>query len=281
VTAEPTGVGGGPTGVGHEPTITRGENKLGDDNDNGPCVSSRGPAYYASADHTWWRDVQAILHPPYTAWHLSYVVIGSLIGPRVNWATLGATVLAFLLAVGVAAHCLDELRGRPLGTRLPARFLVVTATVSLAGAVAIGIVGLYRLGPWLAVFIVVGAFLVLAYNLELFGGRVHNGLSFALGWGAFPVLTAAFAQDRSLPISAIVLAAAATLLSAAQRQLSTPARTIRRHATSIEGRMVLDDGRVEAIDSSTLLAPIEKTLRALSWTTVVLAVSLVLARLSH
>ena len=50
---------------------------------------------------------------------------------------------------------------------------------------------------------------------------------------------------------------------------------------SIEGRMVLDDGRVEVLDSSTLLAPIEKTLRALSWTTVALALSLVLARLSH
>jgi hypothetical protein len=273
--AEPAGFGAGPIGSGREPITTD------DGNDNGTGVASHGPAYYASGDHTWWRDVRAILHPPYTVWHLSYVVIGSLIGPRVNWATMGATVLAFFLAVGVAAHCLDELRGRPLGTLLPARFLIGAAAVTLAGAVAIGIVGLYRLGPWLAVFIVVGAFLVLAYNLELFAGRVHTGLGFALGWGAFPVLTAAFAQDRSLPWSAIVLAVAATLLSAAQRHLSTPARTIRRHAVSIQGRMVLDDGRVEVLDSSALLAPIEKTLRALSWTTVALAVSLVLARLSH
>ncbi|HVB94370.1 MAG TPA: hypothetical protein VND67_08615 [Acidimicrobiales bacterium] len=273
--AEPTDLDSGSTDVGRQPT--------GSDsgNDTGTGPASHGPAYYASGDHTWWRDVRAVLHPPYTAWHLSYVVIGSLIGPRVNWATLGATVLAFFLAVGVAAHCLDELRGRPLGTLLPARFLVAAAAITLVGAVAIGIVGVYRLGPWLAAFIVVGAFLVLAYNLELFGGLVHNGIGFALGWGAFPVLTAAFAQDRSLPISAIILAVAATLLSAAQRLLSTPARTIRRHAVSIEGRMVLDDGRVQVLDHSTLLAPIEKTLRALSWTTVVLAVSLVVARLSH
>jgi hypothetical protein len=265
LTADPTDLGGGPTAV--DPA--------------GSGATPRGAAYYASADHTWWRDVQAILHPPYTVWHLAYVVIASLIGPTVNWSTLGATVLAFFLAVGVAAHCLDELRGRPLGTQLSTRFLVIIAGVGLAGAVAIGIVGLYRISPWLAVFIAVGAFLVLAYNLELFGGRFHTGLGFALGWGAFPVLTAAFAQDRSLPVSAIVLAVAATLLSAAQRSLSMPARTIRRHAVSIEGRMLLDDGRVEVLDSATLLAPIEKTLRALSWTTVALAVSLVLARLSH
>ncbi|HWE71176.1 MAG TPA: hypothetical protein VG205_12460 [Acidimicrobiales bacterium] len=265
MTAEPTDLGGRPTEV--EP--------------DGTLAAPPGAAYYASADHTRWRDVQAILHPPYTAWHLAYVVIASLIGPTVNWSTLGATVLAFFLAVGVAAHCLDELRGRPLGTKLPARFLGGAAAVGLAGAIAIGIVGLYRIGPWLAVFIAVGAFVVLAYNLELFGGRFHNGLGFALGWGAFPVLTAAFAQDRSLPISAILLAAAATLLSAAQRALSTPARTLRRHVVSLEGRMVLDDGRVEVLDRSALLAPIERTLRALSWTTVALAVSLVLARLSH
>jgi hypothetical protein len=265
LTADPTDLGGGPTDV--------------EGADTGAAPT--GAAYYASPEHTWWRDVQAILHPPYTAWHLAYVVIASLIGPTVNWSTLGATVLAFFLAVGVAAHCLDELRGRPLGTKLSTRFLVITAGVGLAGAVAIGIVGLYRISPWLAVFIAVGAFLVLAYNLELFGGRFHTGLGFALGWGAFPVLTAAFAQDRSLPLSAIGLAVAATLLSAAQRFLSMPARTIRRHAVSIEGRMLLDDGRVEVLDSSTLLAPIEKTLRALSWTTVALAVSLVLARLSH
>ncbi len=36
---------------------------------------------------------------------------------------------------------------------------------------------------------VAGAFLVVAYNLELFGGRFHNDLWFALAWGAFPALT--------------------------------------------------------------------------------------------
>ncbi|MHB8593760.1 MAG: hypothetical protein ACYDB3_05415, partial [Acidimicrobiales bacterium] len=78
-------------------------------------MTASRPAFYAAA-RGGWRDWWTLLHPPYTAWHLSYVVIGSLIGPRVNWSTLGATVLAFFLAVGVAAHALDELQGRPLGT---------------------------------------------------------------------------------------------------------------------------------------------------------------------
>ena len=129
---------------------------------------------------------------------------------------------------------------------------MVAAVVGSAGAVAIGIAGIERIGPWLAVFIAIGGSLVLAYNLELFGGWAHTGLGFALGWGAFPVLVAAFAQDRSLTVSAVVLAAAATLLSAAQRSLSTPARAIRRRAVSIEGRIVFSDGKVEELGCAAL-----------------------------
>ena len=57
--------------------------------------------------------------PPYTAWHLSYVVIGASLAPHVYPTRLWATLAAFFLAVGVAAHALDELHGRPLGTAIP------------------------------------------------------------------------------------------------------------------------------------------------------------------
>lgn len=247
----------------------------------GAGARGEGPAYYASGEHTRWRDVRAVLHIPYTLWHLSYVVVGSLIGPTVNWSSLGATVLAFFLAVGIAAHALDELRGRPLGTLLPRRLLLGAAIFGLCGAMAIGVIGIYRLGPWLGAFIVVGAVLVLAYNLELFGGKLHSDLSFALAWGAFPVLTAAFAQDHSIRLSAIVLALAATLFSAAQRNLSGPARRLRRQAVSVEGQVVFADGRVEALDRGAILAPIENALSALSWAMVALALSLVVARLAY
>lgn len=239
-----------------------------------------GPAYYAVGRQNWWRDVRAILHPPYTIWHLSYVIIGSLIGPTVNWRTLGAAVLAFFLAVGIAAHALDELRGRPLETTVSAPLLITAATIGLIGAISIGIVGAFQLGPWFVVFIIVGTTLVLGYNLELFDGRFHTDLGFALAWGAFPVLTAAFAQDRSLRVSAIVLAVACAFLSTAQRHLSKSARLIRRRAVSVNGQIVFSDGSVKILDHSTLLVPLETTLRCLSWTVVTLAASLLLARLS-
>ncbi len=81
---------------------------------------------------------------------------------------------AFLLALGVAAHALDELNGRPLRTRIPERVLVALAVCSLAGACAIGVSVATDSGWWLLAFVAVGAFLVPAYNLELFGGAVHT-----------------------------------------------------------------------------------------------------------
>ena len=236
------------------------------------------PAYYATGAGRW-RDVRAVLHPPYTAWHLSYVVIGALVARHVNWATLGGAVLAFFLAVGIAAHALDELRGRPLSTRLTSRSLGIAAVVGLGGAIAIGVVGVTRVGPGLLIFVVVGAVLVLGYNLELFGGRLHTDVVFALGWGAFPVLTAAFAEQRAISSAAIAFAAAAALLAVAQRCLSSQARTVRRKVVSLEGRAVFADGSARDLDRSFLLRPLERALRAMSWSVVLLAVGLVLGRL--
>ncbi|MFB3739399.1 MAG: hypothetical protein ACE14W_10620, partial [Candidatus Velamenicoccus archaeovorus] len=71
------------------------------------------PAFYALRSGGW-RDYWTLLHPPYTLWHLSYVVIGACLTDVVDLRWLGETVLAFFLAVGLGAHALDELRGRPL-----------------------------------------------------------------------------------------------------------------------------------------------------------------------
>src|SRR5881398_1769481 len=95
------------------------------------------PAFYALRSGGW-RDLVSLLHPPYTAWHLSYVAFGAAAAPEVHGDRLLAALAAFFLAVGVAAHALDELNGRPLETRLPDRSLIALAAIALTGAVAIG-----------------------------------------------------------------------------------------------------------------------------------------------
>lgn len=241
--------------------------------------SDRRPAYY-SARPGGWRDWWSILHPPYTAWHLSYVVIGACLAPDVDGVRLLATVLAFFAAVGVAAHALDERHGHPLRTHIPDTALLAAAGAGLVAAVALGVAGVSRVGWVLLPFIVVGPILVVSYNLELFGGRVHSNIGFAAAWGAFPLLTGYVAQAGSLDIAAVIAAFGAFGLSYAQRTLSTPARLLRRHVTRVDGVLHLDDGSLQRLDDTTLLAPLEGALRWLSWSTVALALALAVARLT-
>ena len=236
------------------------------------------PAYYAARSGGW-RDWWTLLQPPYTAWHLTYVVIGAALAPHVSLTALLATLIAFFLAVGLAAHALDELNGRPLQTQIPTPVLVAVTVAGLAGAVALGAVGVARVGWALLPFMVVGVLLVVAYNAELFGGIIHTDLGFAAAWGAFPVLTAYAAQTGKLALAPVIAAGAALALSAAQRKLSTPARTLRRRSVRVEGSMTLADGQVTALDQQELLAPLEGALRATSWGLVLLAASLAVARL--
>ena len=237
------------------------------------------PAFYATRTRGWRRDVWAVLHPPYTAWHLSYVLIGASLAPRLSLLRLGATLVAFFLAVGISAHALDELRGRPLQTELPNRLLWTAAIVGLAGSVALGLAGLSVLGIGLLPFIVAGVLFVFAYNLELLGGRLHGDFWFALSWGAFPLLTAYFAQTGRLSLGALAAGGAAYAISYGQRALSTPARTLRRKTLSVSGTLTMRDGTQSELDEPALVRPLETALRALSWGVVLLGLGLVAAKL--
>ena len=216
------------------------------------------PAFYA-LERGGWRDYVTLLHPPYTLWHLSFVAVGAALAPQFHLDRLVWALVAFFLALGIAAHALDELKGRPLRTRIPSRMLVGIAVVSLALACAVGVGAAYAWGWWLLVFVVAGAVLVPAYNLEL---ALHTDWGFALAWGAFPALTGYFVEAQTLRVEAVAIAAYAFGSSLAQRTLSTPVRRARREHGTTEG--------VETL---------ERALRLLTWTSVALAVALVAARL--
>ena len=220
------------------------------------------PAFYALAPGAW-RDYVTLLHPPYTAWHLSYVAIGAALAPELRTDRLLATLASFFLALGIGAHALDELRGRPLRTQIPTGVLWALALASIAGAVAIGVAAALAWSLWLLAFVAAGTFLVFAYNLELFGGRFHTDLWFALAWGAFPLLTGYFAVAERLALEALLAGGFAVATSLAQRILSTQVRGVRR-------------GRIDEPVSA--VAVPEKALRALTFGVVALAAALLALR---
>ena len=240
-------------------------------------MSERRPAFYALAPGGW-RDWWTLLHPPYTLWHLSYVALGAATVPEVDLYRLGMSLLGFFLGVGLAAHALDELRGRPLGTSISDRVLQGLAVVSLVGAAAVGVVGIVQVSAWLAAFIVAGAFLVVAYNLELLGGAFHSDLWFAIAWGGFPALTGAFAQEGRLEVAGVLIAVACVAISAAQRVLSTPVRRLRRQVVAVEGTITLRDGTTEPIGADVIRTAPEAALKLLALAMPVLATALVLSR---
>ena len=237
------------------------------------------PAFYSLAPGGW-RDYVTLLHPPYTAWHLSYVVIGAALAPHWRPGILGLALAAFFLGMGIGAHALDELHGRPLQTRIGPATLVALAFISLLAAAAIGIATALETNLWLLAFVGVGAFIAVAYNLELFGGRFHGTLWFALAWGALPVLATFFAAAGAIRAEAALAAAFAALVSWAQRVLSTPVRMVRRQVRNVSGRIELTDGTELPVTRDSLSHFPETALRLLSAAMVALAVALVLLRVT-
>jgi len=221
------------------------------------------PAFYALRSGGW-RDYVTVLHLPYTAWNLSYVALGAALAPRFHTDRMLWTMAAFALALGVAAHALDEHHGRPLRTQIPGAVLVGLGIASLAGACAIGVWAAFAWDePWLLAFVGVGGFVAPAYNLEWFGGTLHNAWGLALSWAALPVLTAYFAQDGTLRAEAFLVAGFATAMIHVQRTLSTPVRHARRTLGTTEN-----------------VEPLERALRILPWANILLGSALVVARLT-
>ncbi len=236
-----------------------------------PAFYARGPGRVG--------DLVTLLHPPYTAWHLSYFALGAAVAPTLHVDRLLWGLAAFALAVGVSAHALDELHNRPLGTGISSRTLAVLGVVGLVGALAIGVAGVLSVSVWLAPLVLVGGLFLLAYNLELAGGRFHSDLWFAVGWGGFPAFTGYFVDAEKVALPGLLIAAACTALSVAQRRLSAPARELRRRTLAVSGERTMRDGARQPLTLEGVLAPLDGALAALSLAMVITACAVVASRL--
>jgi hypothetical protein len=236
------------------------------------------PAFYALSGGGW-RDLLTLLHLPYTAWLLSYFALGAAVAPVVHVDRLLWGLAAFALAVGVSAHALDELHDRPLRTGLSDRALIALGSVSLGGAVAIGVGGVVAVSAALVPLVLAGGVFLVAYNLELWGGRFHSDLWFAVGWGAFPAFTGYFVNALEVSWPGLLVSVGAFAMSVAQRRLSTPARELRRRTVSVSGVRTLADGRTEPLTLTGLLVPLDSALAAMSLAMVALAGAVLAARL--
>lgn len=204
-------------------------------------------------------EFYTILHLPYTGMVLCFVALAAFLAPDPNWGFLFWSLLAYFLGLGIGSHALDQLSGRPWGKAFTDTELKILASLSLLGAVALGAYFALVVSAWFWIFISLGLFFAVAYNVEkLFGGFFHTDGWFILSWAALPFLTSFFVQSRTITIEAIVVSTVLMGLAAMEITLSRWVKEQRRTLQSVE--LVRKDGSRHAEE---ILAFIRKPQRAL------------------
>ncbi len=237
------------------------------------------PAWYTLGGRGVLTDLVNLLHPPYTLWHLSYVVIGIALAPVINMDRSLAVIIAFFLGLGIGAHALDETMGNPLKTKLSRQKLYLIGLSSLTVATAIGAYYVITLSVLLLPIILVEVFFALAYNLETFNKRFHNTIVFSISWGVLPFLTGYFVNSLSVSLGALLTSLAIGLLTYVQRTLSLQARAVRRNIDSPIRALKLENGEEIQVSASDLISPAEKSLKALTLTIFIFAIALICQRI--
>jgi cellulose synthase/poly-beta-1,6-N-acetylglucosamine synthase-like glycosyltransferase len=200
-----------------------------------PAHRERGirPTWYAGPA-TRLGEFWTMLHLPYTAMVLAFVVVGAAIAPRFSALLLGGTLLAYFLGLGIGAHFLDQVPG--MGSRYVThwspRELWGVGVVALGAAVAVGVAGaVWFAGPWLLGLVAVQAVCAAGYPLaSLFRGALHRDSVFALSWGSLPFLTSFYAQGRSVDLDALILGAGFGAVALLEIRLSRRSRRLRAAA---------------------------------------------------
>jgi hypothetical protein len=246
------------------------------DKTHGVRTGGAQPAFYARTGTTW-GDLLTVLHPPYTAWHLSYVVFGASLASDLDVLRLAGTLTAFFFGTGIAAHALDEWHSHPLGTRFAGGTLLALAAGGLGAGMAVAVAGAFVISPWVLAWAAAGALLAMGYTLE-WHRLLHTDVTFGLAWGGFPVLVGYWSQTEHFGLAALLVALATTLMSLAQRALSKPARYIRRTALDASATVESPAG-IERWPRNRLLATWELPLKLLSAAAVTLATGLLVMRL--
>jgi hypothetical protein len=144
---------------------------------------------------------------------VSFAAWGSLAG-NFTLERLVAICLLYFLATGVSAHFLDAIgsRTKPWGI-LPTKKLWAISLISLGLACMIGLYYALLDSPLLIPLGIAEGFFLFAYNLELFGGKLHNNVSFVISWGILPVLAGSAIQTNSFSLESIILAVLAGVMS--------------------------------------------------------------------
>ncbi|HZY93944.1 MAG TPA: hypothetical protein VFE98_03670 [Candidatus Bathyarchaeia archaeon] len=160
-------------------------------------------------------DYNRLMHFPLPLCVISFATLGAVIAPTVYLDRLVWTYLIVFTSLCLASYSFDELKGRPLRTRIPERELQVLGWAGLVFSLLAGFYLAYRISPVLLAWIPPSVLVIVGYNQELFQGRFHNSTVFSIGWGGIPTLGSYFLQTLTLSVTAILTSFATIMFSLA------------------------------------------------------------------
>jgi hypothetical protein len=109
--------------------------------------------------------------------------MGSILAEEIYPDRVLLFMVQIFLGGSVAANHFDELLDRPWHTKMPGSHLWFVATTSLLAFVAIGLYLSMQVSLIFVSFVIAESFIILAYDLELFGGAFHNAATLGISWG--------------------------------------------------------------------------------------------------
>lgn len=233
------------------------------------------PTWYARSGKL--GEFWTILHMPYTLMVLSYVVIGASTGPNTSFFRLFWTVVAYFLGLGIGAHSLDQLSN--MGSRYVRNWsdkeLLVLASFSLCGAIAIGGYFAVNVDPLLWLFIGTETFFAIAYPCtRLFRGFFHNNLWFCISWGALPYLTSYYLQNKAVTPNALVMSVALSLTAMIEIIISRWVRWFRKKQPQV---LLAESDSYVPIPVKQLISQPEAALKTLTFAVYLIAVAMFLS----
>lgn len=149
-----------------------------------------------------------LLHLRFAPCVYSFATIGAVMSPTFYLDRLLWTYLGIFFGLQMCAYKLDELKGRHMMTKIPNNHLIATAIIGLISATLIGFYLSYLYGWHLLGILVLIAFSIISYNLEIFRGLFHSQLFFAITWGSLVVLGSYYLHSFTISLSIIFMALA-------------------------------------------------------------------------
>ena len=165
----------------------------------------------ASKESTW-KDFVKLMHLPLPFCVLAFATIGACLSERIYFDRLALTYTGILLALCFGAYSLDELHGRPYHTRFADRTLWGMTIFGLSGASVVALYLIMTVSILILIPAMLAAFFILAYNMELFGGRFHNPVWFGLSWGGLTTIASYYVQAVAVNVPVVAVSIMSSLV---------------------------------------------------------------------